>query len=966
MSSPSKTEITNTSVNSGALDTNEEQTNKNICSSSGKGRVIQKNYVLNDTAALKKKLRHETRKDPFNLGTEARNGSNMVIELKTSFFEHVKAEFIKDLMTKENIKQVENALGAKASTENSGEAYVEYSLDIVFQVNDKTYSVKLTAYTTSCRVMFQPVGDPPQTRIQPSNKSIPRFFADTYFLPWCEAAYSSKTYDEKALMDAIRHEIKRLDLTKVVTRKGNVTRGRLASLPSPETKCVARGCKYTGLNTNNKNAVGVCAKCGGVEHFECSKTKHEEREDILRGVMKYFCSVCFSNNPSMIAFSPGEITEEPRVTSPHPVIQITSRTKAVHIQADPVPHPIEPEIKYKCSKCTHEAETQASLVEHQNEHHDNEKESSKNCNYEATESSELEEHAEKVTFICTFCEKGFTTKSDLESHMEDHSTLCPLCNLTFTDNIIFAEHLKNNHSPTCPLCKEQFSNKSELETHIEESHSPSSITCNICNKTFHTNEALDVHTAEKHINNCQICQETFSEEAELSKHMETKHTLKCTLCDYTTETQTSLEEHVVQTHYIQCPMCPIKLKDINTFSSHFKKEHNHPCEICEKDFGTSEELVKHIERNHTVDVFKCEMCDFESGTKTNIRNHILEVHYTPDVNGNFTCDECRYQCNSREQLRKHFDEEHIDKEGNREEVTENPSEVNPNEELRLLRINFKRLEGLFHDSIEEMNSVKSEYEAKLIEANDKYRAAKAENEELKERVDILFKLGRSYINRTDNNKKNEEHLPAHGEGIDVIEAVTIDDSEDEKDKDETVNDLLAWSQSKMRGFKRVGPSVSASVISNTKKPSSNPSKSPSKRSPQRPRAPSPSPDTPSSDPSASTNLKENEDKRGEKKSLYCHYFSNYGKCLFEERTGGTCKFLHRDAPLCRSGRACQRSKCMFKHPNLEGMHRNQTFLEQSQFPQRTFPSPWQFQMLNPWLPQTQFHQNPWNIEMRRN
>ena len=52
-----------------------------------KGLVIQKNYVLNDTAALKKKMRNETRKEPYNLGTEARNGSSMTIEMKTSFFE---------------------------------------------------------------------------------------------------------------------------------------------------------------------------------------------------------------------------------------------------------------------------------------------------------------------------------------------------------------------------------------------------------------------------------------------------------------------------------------------------------------------------------------------------------------------------------------------------------------------------------------------------------------------------------------------------------------------------------------------------------------------------------------------------------------------------------------------------------------------------------------------------------------
>ena len=50
-----------------------------------KGQVIQRNYVLSDTGALKKKMRHESRNEPFNLGVEARDGSNMVIEMKHHF-----------------------------------------------------------------------------------------------------------------------------------------------------------------------------------------------------------------------------------------------------------------------------------------------------------------------------------------------------------------------------------------------------------------------------------------------------------------------------------------------------------------------------------------------------------------------------------------------------------------------------------------------------------------------------------------------------------------------------------------------------------------------------------------------------------------------------------------------------------------------------------------------------------------
>jgi hypothetical protein len=67
--------------------------------------------------------------------------------------------------------------------------------------------------------------------------------------------------------------------------------------------------------------------------------------------------------------------------------------------------------------------------------------------------------------------------------------------------------------------------------------------------------------------------------------------------------------------------------------------------------------------------------------------------------------------------------------------------------MKVLRRSFERLELMYHQSLEEVNQVKSEYEAKLIVANDSFRDVKQENEQLKERVDILFKLGKSYLEK---------------------------------------------------------------------------------------------------------------------------------------------------------------------------------------------------------------------------
>ena len=413
-----------------------------------KGQVLQKNYILNDSAALKKKMKHEDREDPFNMGVEARDGSNMVVEMKTSFFEYVKAEFINDLIRTSGIVSVENGLASKAKTENSGTAFVEYSLDVSFNVLDKVFVTKLTAYTTSCRIMFQPVGSTPQMKALLGNKSVPRYFVDNFFLPWCQEAYAKKNYDEKGLLDAIRAEMKRLDMIKIEAKKAR-KEGRLTSVASTDIRCVAKVCKYTGLNTSNKSAVATCAKCGCFEHFECSKTKQEVREDIQKGELQYFCSICFLKNPSYIAFEASK-PKKAQISPALGIIQVTSKTLAV-----PAPMPVDAKIVYKCTKCAFEAETNELLKVHESESHtEKDDQAAKNpppcaehkctmCETAYSVKDELDKHMEShmkdPTYNCTICKKACVTNDDLNSHIDsNHSTMCPLCNLKFSDNAVFS------------------------------------------------------------------------------------------------------------------------------------------------------------------------------------------------------------------------------------------------------------------------------------------------------------------------------------------------------------------------------------------------------------------------------------------------------------------------------------------------------------------------------------------------
>ena len=156
--------------------------------------------------------------------------------------------------------------------------------------------------------MFQPIGSSVNSKVISSSKFISRFFVDSYFLPWCQKSCLKKGYNSEALMAAINDEIKRLDMLKLGNKKAR-SRSRTVSLVSSEAKCVAKECRYTGINTNNKTAVGVCRLCGLIEHFDCSKTSAEDRDEILKGSQYYVCTMCFLKNPSQVTFHSDNLEE---------------------------------------------------------------------------------------------------------------------------------------------------------------------------------------------------------------------------------------------------------------------------------------------------------------------------------------------------------------------------------------------------------------------------------------------------------------------------------------------------------------------------------------------------------------------------------------------------------------------------------------------------------------------------------
>ena len=566
------------------------------------------------------------------------------------------------------------------------------------------------------------------------------------------------------------------------------------------------------------------------------------------------------------------------------------------------------------------------------------------CNLVFKTTQELEkhielEHSNLMSFICEVCENKFSSQQQLEIHQVDKHTNqnqendkethivetnlinCTYCEETFMNEGELENHKMACHNHKCSICQHRTTSKEDLTDHMNAQHS---IECPICTKKFQDKPAFIEHFKADHDFDCTKCGQILVGQSELAKHMEKEHTHRCSLCDNTFESNSLLEIHLDECH-------------------------NQSCHICNLSTKSSKDLKQHIQTEHT---FECTMCGFEGTSETGMENHILEKHCTPDEDNQFSCDECEYKYESRQQLLCHYRNTHKRPSSNRLQEPElSPSsqeETNLKEELRVLKSHFQRLEQLFKSSKEEVEKVKSDYEARLMEANDKFRNVKAENEELKEKVDVLFKLGRSYINRKEtleNSENTEKEVikETTAKGNDEIEVI----------EEYNVDDLSTWTQNKLRGFKRTNPGATP-VKNVNSKPNRINGYTKGGVNPNRKSFPTTSPVSPTSSPSSPTppptpKPTSSADTRTTGPPRFCHYYVNYGQCSYEERTGEKCKFEHRKAPMCNSGISCTKTKCMFMHPKTSENHNRNNFLGQ-------IIHPWN--IINPWMNQMQ---NSWNI-----
>ena len=252
----------------------------------------------------------------------------------------------------------------------------------------------------------------------------------------------------------------------------------------------------------------------------------------------------------------------------------------------------------------------------------------------------------------------------------------------------------------------------------------------------------------------------------------------------------------------------------------------------------------------------------------------------------YKCDICDYQAQDMNNLNKHKADIHdqnkvtVDKKYLDGIVEEN---LKLKTELSNLKEDFERLNDIFENSRNSSQEQDKNSDVELNKVREEYRIIQTENEFLIEKNDTLFKLGKIALDK----KETEPELE-------------VFEDEDESGLDALVKSTL---ENNANRFVRRDPTSYAEKTKTKEAPKPAPQTSKVRGTPNA--------------AEATTNSTQAGDRTGSRIN-YCHFFSNYGTCQFEEKNNRKCKFSHLKAPVCEFDGRCNRKKCMFSHtkPNI--------------------------------------------------
>lgn len=280
---------------------------------------------------------------------------------------------------------------------------------------------------------------------------------------------------------------------------------------------------------------------------------------------------------------------------------------------------------------------------------------------------------------CSVCSKELESRATLLLHIQSmhmkNEIRCKnnKCTETFSSAKRLYEHLRSNHSDAlhkCDVCDKVIYSKVKFIAHQQRHGAPKSCAgsfeCDICSKTFNNKTELRAHFRihDKYVS-CTLCDEKFLSIKVMKAHRERhgkKPMLKCRYqnCDQIFESRREFMKHALEHPEVGkkrfiCPHCGKSLSrtyiadHINTHT----KAVSWPCTYCDKSFVKKTSLRRHLLIHTNTKPYVCDIdgCGQAYRESIDLKRHKFSAHkiYTKK----HICSICSQVFPERKLLTKH-------------------------------------------------------------------------------------------------------------------------------------------------------------------------------------------------------------------------------------------------------------------------------------------------------------------------
>jgi uncharacterized protein YdaT len=193
---------------------------------------------------------------------------------------------------------------------------------------------------------------------------------------------------------------------------------------------------------------------------------------------------------------------------------------------------------------------------------------------------------------------------------------CQKCNDLSSSPTKIQEHILEDHC--CKYCEKTFSSKIEKEHHKK-------YMCTVCEKTFSHNLELHIHTKTYHKKEENASKVATKIPRDLPIVQEREY--KCTECSHQEETEEALIHHIESNH--AAILSPAKVirpipaprgKKVSVIRKLLQ------CPECNQQEVIEDNLIRHMEREHTALFSQHTFCDSESAKEDNLEKHKETKH----------------------------------------------------------------------------------------------------------------------------------------------------------------------------------------------------------------------------------------------------------------------------------------------------------------------------------------------------